>query len=358
MTEIHLTDQLNKLRIGYVSASSDMSHPADRRGFCHYAKRRHIRFNKASATERYDIVVVATSADITLWQRLARHTKLVFILSDSYLAGNMVGFREIFRGTAKFLARQHKFFQPNYRYSLKKICMESAAVLCATEEQRELLGEFCSNVHVIFDFHDDVVCQVKDDYRAKKPFKLVWEGLPENLTTFMTIRDVLTELRKRHEIALHIVTDVEYPLGLRHFGKLPTKKLIRKLFDFEEVYLYEWNEPMLATIVTGCDLALIPIPPDVPIFAGKPANKLLLFWRMGVPVVTSATPAYVREMRAAGLDMACASKEEWFNKLAHYISDEDARRETARRGNAYVATRYSEEALLSRWDNLFRTLLR
>ena len=47
-------------------------------------------------------------------------------------------------------------------------------------------------------------------------------------------------------------------------------------------------------IATGCDLAVIPLPLDRPLERGKPESKLVSFWRMGMPVVTSSTPAYRR----------------------------------------------------------------
>jgi len=42
---------------------------------------------------------------------------------------------------------------------------------------------------------------------------------------------------------------------------------------------------------------VIPAVLGEPMFAGKPENKLLLFWRMGMPVITSSTAAYVTQCR-------------------------------------------------------------
>jgi len=354
---MEIADCLNRLRIGYVPVSLDLKHPTDRRLFCYYARKRNVRFEITRTPGPYDLVILPTFADITVWQKAAKDTKVVFNLEDSYLSSPSVDFREIFRGTAKFLARQHRYLEPSYRSSLKRMCSRSSAVLCSTEEQREALLEFCPNVHIMAAFQNDAASRVKRDYGAGSTFNFVWEGIPGNLITFKVIKDVLKFLRKRHRIAIHVVTDVEYPMGLGNIGMLPTKRLIRQVFDFDEVYIYEWNEELLSTIVTSCDLALIPIPLNVPLYAGKPANKLFLFWRMGVPVVTSATPVYRREMEACGLPMACASNEEWIATLERYIGDEEARRNAGQRGLAYANENYGEEVLLRRWDALFETLL-
>jgi hypothetical protein len=114
---------------------------------------------------------------------------------------------------------------------------------------------------------------------------------------------------------------------------------------------------MFSRIVTGCDLALIPIPMHKPFWVGKPANKLLLFWRMGMPTLTSPTPAYIKMMRECGLDMVCSTPDDWKDKLKRYMCDETARREAGRKAKAFVDAEYSEEKLLERWDRAFASVL-
>ena len=73
---------------------------------------------------------------------------------------------------------------------------------------------------------------------------------------------------------------------------------MRKVFN--SVKLHLWDESTCSDIIRNCDLAVIPIDLSDPFAFGKPENKLLLFWGMGMPVVTSAIPAYVRAMQAVG----------------------------------------------------------
>jgi hypothetical protein len=47
-----------------------------------------------------------------------------------------------------------------------------------------------------------------------------------------------------------------------------------------------------------------------PVISAKPENKPMLLWRFGMPVITSATPAYRRCMEAAGLDLVCESVDD------------------------------------------------
>ena len=129
-----------------------------------------------------------------------------------------------------------------------------------------------------------------------------------------------------------------------------TKKL------FNDTYLYEWNEQLCSTIISACDMALIPIALDDPFSSGKPENKLFLFWRLGMPAVVSATPAYERAMAQSGLAMACRTQQEWLATLERYIVDKSARRDAGLRGTAFIDNYYSEEKILASWDKLFESV--
>jgi hypothetical protein len=65
-------------------------------------------------------------------------------------------------------------------------------------------------------------------------------------------------------------------------------------------------------------MAIIPIDLSDNFNAGKPENKLILLWKIGIPVITSATPAYVRAMQAENLDMYCYTEKEWVDKILLY----------------------------------------
>ena len=196
--------------------------------------------------------------------------------------------------------------------------------------------------------------KIKNDYSSSDVFNFVWEGLPQNIGSLFEIKAVLKQLRSKYNIALHIVTDLECYRYLGRYGRRRTVDLTRKLFG--NVHLHEWSERTCAAIITGCDLAIIPISLNNPLAAGKPENKLLLFWRMGMPVVVSETPAYLRAMQLSGLPMACRTKNDWLETLEKYIIDENARREAGQRGRAFSENNYSEEKTLLLWDEVFRSI--
>jgi hypothetical protein len=104
-------------------------------------------------------------------------------------------------------------------------------------------------------------------------------------------------------------------------------------------------------------MALIPIPLHDPLSAGKPENRLLLFWRMGIPALVSSTTAHRDAMTDSGINMACSDQQDWVAAMHSYISDERAREDAGRRGRAFVEEKHNEEQGLARWDEVLRSVL-
>jgi hypothetical protein len=144
---------------------------------------------------------------------------------------------------------------------------------------------------------------------------------------------------------------------LENIWRFSTKSLVERVLPFKDVWLYEWNPILFTTIVTACDLGIIPIKMNDPLWLGKPANKLLFFWRMGMPTLVSATPEYKEMMNACDLDMACQSEEEWLAKLGLYMSNETMRRAAGQRALAFVTEHFSEERQLAQWDQVLDSVL-
>jgi glycosyltransferase involved in cell wall biosynthesis len=347
---------LNDLRIGYIPYSKKFDSPGDRRRFCYYAKKRDIEIEIAIPSERYDLVVLTERCDLSVWSKYHKgNAKLIYELIDPYLAISRRDPKGLLRGLAKYVTGQSQFLQLDYWKAIQAMCRRADAVVCTTDEQKRDIFEFCKNVHIILDFHNTVIRAVKTDYAVGHVFNFVWEGLPQNISTLQEIRDVFAFLETKRNIALHIITDLEYKQYLGKYGKRRTVDIIGRLF--KNAYLYEWNEQLCSTIICACDMALIPLPLNDPFAFGKSPNKLLLFWRMGIPTVVSATPAYTRMMKESGLAMSCRGRQEWQETLEKYMVDESERQNAGKRGRLFVENNYSEEKMLSQWDNLIKSVI-
>lgn len=338
-------------RIGYAALSTTLEAPGDRRRFAAYARARHLPFELARPDERYDLVVLSEACDLTAWRDYP-HGKVVYDLVDSYLAVPRTSVKQWLRGAVWYATGRHRRLRFDYWAAIQDMCRRADAVVCTTEEQRSDITRYRPNAHVILDVHESVVRASKTGYTAGEPFNLVWEGLPTNLPQLLSIRDVLREIDRSRPLVLHIVTDPERPRLLGRVGRIRSIDVARRAFH--RVRLHPWEEATASDIICGADLAVIPIDLSDPFVAGKPENKLLLFWRMGMPVVASATHAYHRAMRAAGMEhLACADSDDWSAALGTLMTDEDVRRQAGERGREAAERYYSTEGLLARWDAVF-----
>lgn len=341
-------------RIGYAALSTTLEAPGDRRRFAAYARSRQLPFELARPDERYDLVVLSEACDLTAWRDYP-YGKVVYDLVDSYLAVPRTSVKQWLRGAVWYAAGRHRRLRFDYWAAIQDMCRRADAVVCTTEEQRSDIARFRPNTHVILDVHESVVRTSKTSYRSGEPFNLVWEGLPTNLPQLLSIRDVLRDIDRSRPLVLHIVTDSERPRFLGRVGRIRSVDVARRAFH--RVRLYPWEEATASKIICGADLAVIPIDLSDPFVAGKPENKLILFWRMAMPVVASATPAYRRAMRAAGNEnLACAGSDDWSVALGGLMADEDARRVAGERGREAAEQRYSTECLLARWDAVFSSV--
>jgi hypothetical protein len=242
----------------------------------------------------------------------------------------------------------------SWRRALERILERADAATCATPEQAAAIRRFCANAHPILDFQTRMLTHVKQDYEAGTPFKLVWEGLGENVRWFSEIREPLDGLARQGPVELHLITAVRFKQISQRFWTRDTAKIAASFFD--DVVVHQWTEDGVSEIATGCDLALIPLPLDRPLEAGKPESKLVSFWRMGLPVVTSSTPAYRRVMAAAGQRLHCSTQAEWVAALTRLTADAQARREAGEGGRAFAEREYGDERLLAAWDAVFSSL--
>lgn len=340
-------------RIGYVPYSTSLQAPGDRRRFAYYASKRGLAFEIADPSREYDLVVLSSRADISLWSRYPGG-KLVYDLIDSYLAIPRTDLKGQLRGLFKFLSRQSRYLQLDHWKAIAQMCSRADAVICSTDEQRRDIERYCPNVHVILDAHMGVARVTKTDYAAQPPFRLVWEGLPQTLGSLAVLRPALEALRERFAVEMHVVTDPTFFRYLGRYGKADTQSELDRVLPGARLHV--WDEAVTADVICSCDVAVIPLPLDDPFAAGKPENKLLLFWRLGMPVVTSPTPAYTRAMRAAGVELLAGDVAGWASTLERLFTDEALRRHAGTAGRAYTEREFSEAALLSRWDAVFARL--
>ncbi|MBP7461369.1 MAG: hypothetical protein KBA26_08775 [Candidatus Delongbacteria bacterium] len=345
------------LTIGYAPLSQDFSEPGDRRRFCSYAAARGFQFSIADPARHYDIVYLTYNCDIPAWIRYKQQygvsTRLIFELVDSYLFENNTS-RAFLRGIGKFVTGKSSRLYLNYKKAIIEICRLADAVVCSTMEQQAFLRQFNNNVHLSLDVFDNEVSVRKTNYHLGSVLKLVWEGQPYTMNNILSIASVLNDLKNK--IELHVVSDEHYYFFSKHYLKCDSRRILRKLKC--PVIFHPWHKESFSRNICDADLAIIPIDLTNRLAISKPENKLILLWRMGVPVITSVTPAYQRVMNQFGLDMMCHDSSEWAQKIEDYLlMESDQRRVLGDRILDFSMRYYHRDKMFDQWDRIMNSVI-
>lgn len=347
---------MKNLKIAYLTWGKS---PCELRRFAHFSRLEKLNAELYHPHKSYDVIVVTQNSDLTYWSRFPKsNAKIIFDFVDSYLEKESWELQAGLRGLAKFVTGQHQYLDFSYRDLLGRMISRADAVVCSTPEQRIGYLALNSNVHDILDINDEQVKFSKTNYELGEVVHFAWEGMGVHTWAFQEIAPVLKKIHAKRPIALHLVTDLQYrayngPMALEK----QVKPYLRKILGNVPVYLYEWNQAMLSLICSHCDIALLPIPKEPAIYWAKPENRLLMLWRMGLPVVASANPAFMRSMKRAGNEQACENLQDWEEKLEALLMSDVLRRESAERGRAYSDEYASKSALCQKWTKVLESVL-
>jgi hypothetical protein len=278
--------------------------------------------------------------------------KLVFELIDSYFTETGLA-RRFLKGGARYLLGTDSRVSADLRRTLIRACEAADAVICSTEEQRATMMRFNANVFLSFDYFGDELGTPKADYKRAGKLRLAWEGQSTTLPNLQVIREPLNDLRDKVE--LHIVSD---PRIHRYFGRFSSYPSMEALTGIEcDKHFHLWERSTFSANITACDAAVIPIDARNALWWAKPENKLILLWQLGMPVLATATPVYDRVMRAAGIEMSCATPGDWGSRLEQLIgTGSSGLRELGGRCREYALDTYSKEEFLRRFDVAFASI--
>jgi glycosyltransferase involved in cell wall biosynthesis len=348
--------KLRGAKIGYAGYSRDFSAPGDRRRFAAYARIKGLPIEYAELSRDYELAYITYSSDLPGWtarkRREGSDLKLAFELIDSYFVETGV-VRRLLKGSSRFLLGIDSHLSPDLRRSLIEACEVADVVICSTEEQRETIRPYNPNTFISFDFFGDELGTAKQDYIRSGKLRLVWEGQSTTLPNLQVLREPLNDLRDKLE--LHVVTD---PLINRYFGRFRAYPAMDALRGIEcEKHFHCWDRATFSRRITECDVAIIPIDRTNRLWWGKPENKLVLLWQLGMPVLTTATPVYQRVMDAAGMCLSCETPQQWGEQLERLVNaNAEEVRAMGHRGRQYAESAYSKDDFLKRFDEAFASV--
>jgi hypothetical protein len=353
------TRRVRKLKIGYWPLSESLLAPGDRRRLIFWANARGHEIVR-NQTQHVDVIVASENSDFNSPYFTQKSTPIIFDLVDAYLSP-LNQYDDLLRGFVKRLSGQISGAIKPFSHHVKYFCELSSAVICSSPEQKQLIAPHNINTHVILDSHEELVFidphLPKIQNRNKQ--KVLWEGQPATIRGVKDIYPVLSELTKTKNLEFDFVTDKSYFQFLNKYLQRSTWNVLKKDLDriADRVNLIPWSTSNLVGSAQHSDVAIIPIDLTIPIQRLKPENRLLIMWRLGLPCLTSASPAYVRVAQQAGVSAVCSNLDEWEKKLTRVFTDPDFAYNQTLAGQNYLRENHNQALLLNKWDLAFESVL-
>ena len=350
---------MKKLKIGYWPISHTLNSAGDRRRLIFWANARgHSIVNDLN--QPVDVIVASENSDFNSSLFSKNGAPVVFDLVDAYLSPSN-SYDDFARGLAKKISHQISGRIKPFSHHVRDFCLSSSAVICSSIEQESVIRSFNSNTHIILDSHEEIPFM-----NAKKPLvsttqthRILWEGQPATIRGVKNISQALSELSRENLLGLDFVTDEKYYRLLNKYFERNTLNLLKEdlgqTFDFARII--PWTPNNLVEAAKASQVAIIPIDLSVPMQKLKPENRLLIMWRLGLPCLTSPSPAYVRVSEQAGVSAVCNTPDDWLENLDQIIRDPEYAWNEIQAGQNYLRENHNESILLKKWDTAIESVL-
>lgn len=352
-------------KIAYIPTSNYSKNLGyDLRNIILFSKIKKVKLHIFKENQEYDYLVLPPTFDIsnTNWLR-NRKEKIIYQLVDDYFSENESDFKNLFRGLYKYLKNEHKNIIFNYKKKLEEICKISDVVICASKEQKSKISKINKNIKIFFEGNFKNVKRYKKDFKTGKVFKIIWEGRCENISSLSVFYPAFKKLIKKNNIELHIVSDFEIK---RLFSLADYKSLliIKKIFKDEfspkkkkkksKVFFHQWSLSFVNHMICNSDLAIIPSNENNNFEKGRSNNKLMMFMRNRIPVLTSKINSCEIIFKDININACCSSTHQWVAKVQNLINSQNLRKKYAINGFEHVKNNFGKKQFIKQWEDLFQ----
>ena len=343
---------MSKLKIGYWPLSQTLNSAGDRRRLIFWAKARGHSII-TDLNQSVDVIVASENSDFNSSHFAQSKTPVIFDLIDAYLSP-LNPYDDLARGIAKKLSGQISGDVKPFSHHVRDFCVSSAAVICSSAEQEEVIKRYNTKTHVILDSHEEIPFIDPQHPRARSTneSRILWEGQPATIRGVQQISSVLSQLSETKNLYFDFVTDEKYFEFLNKYIERNTFSLLKKDLGqiAELVSIVPWTPDNLVEVAQKSAVAMIPIDLSVPMQKLKPENRLLIMWRLGLPCLTSPSPAYARVARQAAVNAVCDNAQDWFENFNRLLNDPSFAHNEVMGGQNYLRKNHNRTILLNKWD--------
>ena len=347
------------LKIGYIPHSTDLQHPADRRRLAAWAVSNEIKLNVENPLES-DLLVLSSSANFGHW--LSRATQPVILdLVDGYMGEHPSFLKDFARNFLRSLQGTSDLKWITYTRHLREACQRSDAIIVASPEQRETILKYNSNVYVILDDHSELTMHRPREIRntpigpsSGNMKYLFWEGFGYTLKHFQLIANDLDEFLTREDWRMYLVTVRVFPKWGGFLGKIDSQTVVKKYFpkSWERITIIPWTIGNLKDYAAISDCGIIPIDKKDKFGSLKSENKLLSMWQLGLPVLFSNIPSYLRVANASNQLSFCIDDGDWAAAFDSLINSRQQLASGDEERRTYMRQFHTHEILMKKWSDV------
>jgi hypothetical protein len=349
----------DKIKVGYVPYSTDLSHPGDRRRIASWAKSTNNELFLNNPLES-DLIVLSGSVNFDYWLKQAKKP-VVLDLVDGYLGEDPNFLIDVGRNLIRSFKGNSNFSAVTFTKALRNACELASAVIVASPEQAEGVKDLNSNIHIILDDHSEL-----DEARnmrnpsavALSPRKYIfWEGFGYTIKHFEFLSKSLDDYIFKNNITFLILTNPEFARWGGYLGRIDSKKLIQQWFPLSKdlIEIIPWSIENVIRAASISEFAIIPVDTKDKFANLKPENKLLSMWHLGLPTIFSNTRAYQRIAEQTGVSSLCVEKEMWSETFANleFLNLENSLNQSLK----FIAENHTKEILAKKWQAVFDSVL-
>lgn len=347
--------------VSYVPYSADLLHPGDRRRLKVWSDVYGVPI-KLGSIEKDDLLVLSAGSSMSKLA-VSHRGPLVIDIVDGYLSYKPSLLEDFSRNFARSTLGKSSFNSLIFTRELKRAIAASDAVIVSCPEQAESVRKFNKNTFCILDDHselDNLEINLAD---SEKNFTILWEGLGFTLKHLFAVAEEIERFVQVTGAKLSVVTNPSFKKYAGKIHRVDVRSYLRGAFKniVRDCEFIEWSVSNLRDAGKRASVAIIPINPEDKFALAKSENKLLSFWKMGVPTLCSPTPAYSRVLKAIGHENCLVPESKWFESLSAYYykynSNPKLLESWGSSYRAYLAEFHTREKLAMKWDLVLRPFL-
>ena len=350
---------MRKLKIGYWPLSHNLQAAGDRRRVVFWAQALGHEI-VTDLSQKVDVIVASEKSDFNATIFAKPKVPIIFDLIDGYLSP-LNSYDDFARGLAKRIAGEISGEVKPFSQHIRDFCLNADAVICSSIEQENVIKPYNLNTHIILDSHEEIPFLNPLDARVlkSKDRRILWEGQPATIRGVRQISSTLLELNKANKLHFDFVTDESYFQFLgKHIERSTFSLLKRDLKKISDrVRIIPWTTSNLIEVAQRSVMSMIPIDLSVPMQRLKPENRLLIMWRLGLPCVTSSSPAYVRVANQAGVSSTCEDSSAWLMNISLLLNNSNFAYDEIVRGQNYLRKYHTRNILLEKWSHVIESVM-